>query len=110
MSSEKQAFPSNEPCSCSNLSNYQYLGMDKHFAEISVCKCLNCGQNWLRYFYENEGFTGSGRYFEGAITDEELESLTVDNANSILESLEWYYYGGSYFDGKKGKTVGKINL
>ena len=86
------------------------LGMDEGFAEVSVLTCNGCGQNWLRYFYEVEAFTASGRWYLGAITPAELSSLTLENAKGILEGLSWYYYGGSYYDGLSGKSSGSILL
>lgn len=84
--------------------------MDERFADVSVSTCKNCGQHWLRYFYENEAFTRSGRWYLGAVTAEEVARLTTENAKSILETLESYYCGGSYFDGSISKTAGEINL
>jgi hypothetical protein len=37
------------------------LGLDSHLAEVSVLRCQECGQHWLRYLYAVEAFTGSGR-------------------------------------------------
>ena len=91
-----------------NLFAAQELGMDDHFAEVSLLTCPACGQKWLRYFYENEAFTASGRWYLGAINLEQASQLTAENAKGILESLRWYFYGGSYYGGKSGKASGKI--
>lgn len=100
----------NQPCSCKNLSKLEYLGMDENYSEVSIAKCLNCGQHWLHYFYENEAFSGSGRWYQGAISAQQALSLDVNEAKSILEELQWYFYGGSYFYGKTGKASGKITI
>jgi hypothetical protein len=84
--------------------------MDESFAEVSVLVCQSCGQHWLRYFYEQEAFTASGRWYLGAVTPGQLSVLTAGNAKSLLDSLDWYYYGGSYYGGRKGKTSGEIIL
>ena len=84
--------------------------MDQSFAEISVLICQSCGQHWLRYFYEHEAFTASGRWHLGALTSEQLSALTADNAKSFFERFDWYYYGGSYYDGRSGKTSGGMIL
>ena len=115
MGINNQQLDSNEPCTCfvvphKNLSNYRELGMDKSFADVSVLVCQHCGQHWLRYFYEHEAFTASGRWYLGAITPGQLSSLTPDGAKPLLEGLHWYYYGGSYYDGESGKTSGGIIL
>jgi hypothetical protein len=86
------------------------LGMDSNFAEITVQVCRQCQQYWLRYFYEHEAYTASGRWYRGAITAEQLASVTVENAKKMLEELDWYYYGGSYFSKGDGKGSGKIYL
>jgi len=84
--------------------------MDGNFAEVSILVCSLCGQRWLRYFYELEAFTASGRWYLGAITAEQASLLTAENAKATLEGLSWYFYGGSYYEGKSGRTSGKISL
>jgi hypothetical protein len=86
------------------------LGMDERYGEVSVLVCRACGRRWLRYFYEVEAFTASGRWFLGALTPHQAGSLTAENASSILEGLKWYWYGGSYFAGRTGRGTGKIPL
>jgi len=84
--------------------------MDESFAEVSLLFCSKCGQCWLRYFYEVETFSGSGRWYLGAVSAEQASILTASNAKTILETLSWYYFGGSYFDGRTGKASGEIHL
>ena len=84
--------------------------MEEHFAEISLLTCPDCGQKWLRYFYELEAFTVSGRWYLGAIDAQQAAPLTGENAKGILESPGWYFYGGSYYGGKFEKTSGRISL
>jgi len=86
------------------------LGMDEHFGTASLLRCSLCGQRWLRYFYEIEAFTASGRWYLGAITAEQASRLSADNAKIILERLSWYFYGGSYYGGQSGRASGKIAL
>ena len=86
------------------------LGMDSRFAEVSVFQCRDCGRHWLRYFYEVEAFTRSGRWYLGCVTPEQFDGLTVENAKGVMEALDWYLYGGSYYDGLTGRTSGEINL
>jgi hypothetical protein len=82
--------------------------MDSRFAEISLLACPACGQHWLRYHYELEGFTASGRWYLGAITAEQATNLTAENAEVALEGLDWYFYGGSYFAGRSGRASGML--
>lgn len=84
--------------------------MDSHFAEVSVLACQKCGQHWLRYFYDHEAFTASGRWYLGMVTPEQLSGLTADHAKSSLEAMNWYYYGGSYYHGQTGRASGAISL
>jgi len=102
-------------CACfaavpTRLISISDLGLDSRLAEVAVLICQDCGQHWLRYFYEVEAFTGSGRWYLGAITPEQLSTLTREQAKSMLESLNWYYYGGSYYEGRNGRTSGNIIL
>ena len=57
-------------CAClvapgAQLSVRRELGMDSAYAEAAVLACRACGRRWLRYFYEFEAFTGSGRWYLG---------------------------------------------
>lgn len=104
-----------ESCRCfaapsNNLSVVRELGMDMRSAEVSVLVCRDCGQYWLRYFYEVEAFTASGRWYLGAISPEQASSFSPDDAKGTLERLRWYYYGGSYYEGRSGKASGEILL
>ena len=93
-----------------HLIDFRELGMDSRLAEVSILVCRDCGRHWLRYFYEVEAFTASGRWYLGPITAEQSVALSAEDAKSILEGLSWYYYGGSYFYGRTGKTSGRILL
>lgn len=78
--------------------------MHQNFVQVSVLTCSICGQPWLRYFHEIETFTASRRWYLGSITAELDSWLTAENAKATLESLYWYFYGGSYYGGRSGKT------
>jgi hypothetical protein len=92
------------------LTDERYLGMDQRYAEVSLWRCAACGQIWLRYQYEMEAFSESGQWFLGAITAAEADGLTAECAKETLERLEWYYFGGSYFRGGRGRASGNIAL
>jgi hypothetical protein len=103
------------PCSCfsaplQSLASQRVLGMDANFAEISILVCPLCGQHWLRYYYELEAFTASGRWYLGAISADLAARLTADEGKAILEELPWYFYGGSYFGGKTGRSADGFSL
>ena len=102
-----------EPCGCLTTplglgAESRELSMDAHYAEVSVRVCPDCGRTWLRYFCEQEAFTASGRWYLGALTPEQAAGLTAANAKRTLEGLDWYFTGGSYFDGKIGKGSGRV--
>lgn len=104
---EDDVFATAANCDClDHLQTLHELGLESNFAEISIQKCTACGKLWLRYFYENEAFTGSARWFAGPL-DPDLRP-TVDNARHMLESMAWYYCGGSYFDGKVLRGSGSL--
>jgi hypothetical protein len=115
VASQNQQPEPREACACftapsTHLIALKELGLDSHLAEVSVLICRECSQHWLRYFYEVEAFTGSGRWYLGAITPEQFAALTVEQAKAMLEGLGWYYYGGSYYQGRDGRSSGTITL
>jgi hypothetical protein len=92
------------------LVRYQDLGMDDSYAEVSLLVCPLCNRLWLRYFFELEAFTGSGRWYLGVITAGQARRLKAENARETLEAVSWYFSGGSYFDGRISKSSGRIML
>jgi hypothetical protein len=109
--------PGEEPglCSCLDAPSHtlrleQSFGLDSHLGEVDLLVCLACGLSWLRYFYELEAFTGSGRWYLGPLAADQAANLNLENARELLEQMPWYFYGGSYYDGKTGKTSGMIGI
>jgi len=92
---------------CAPREETQNLGMDANYAEVTLLSCPTCGQVWLRYFYENEAFSRSGRWYLAPLPDTPFDA---QNAREVLGSQEWYFYGGSYYDGQTGKAHGPILL
>jgi hypothetical protein len=108
-----QPFSSAQSCACFNdqhdiLMTEKSLGMDRHYAEVTLLVCPDCGTYWLRYDYEIEAFTASGRWYLGTVSPEQVTHLSAENAKAMLESLDWYFYGGSYFQGRSGRSSGKV--
>lgn len=102
-----------EACACfttpSNRLNLEkYLGMDARYGEVSILACPDCGQRWLKLHYEDEAFTASGRWYLGAIRDDQVETVLANDGAPLLEMLNWYYCGGSYFGGQTGRSAGKV--
>ncbi len=100
-----------DDCLC-HLDPFSYLeqqtriGMDAFYADVFEAACRRCGQVWLRYQFEMESESRSGRWFLGAVEGE----VTVSGAKAQLEDLAEYWCGGSYFDGQVALTSGPINL
>lgn len=112
---EQQQPAPRDTCACllapsTDLIAVKELGLDSHLAEVSVLLCQECGLHWLRYFYEVEAFTHSSRWYLGAITPEQFASISVEQAKAMLERLGWYYHGGSYYQGRAGRSSGTITL
>ncbi len=81
-------------------------GSDARFAEITLERCPLCHERWLSYLVEEEGISRSGRWFRGLVP---LRSVvTAQNAASTLASLDWYWAGGSYFDGTVHRRSGPV--
>lgn len=102
-----------ETCSCliavsDRLTLVGELGMDERYAEVSLLVCPDCGQPWLRYFYEVEAFSHSGRWYLGALSPGQVAMLRAANARRQLEKVPWYFCGGSYYSGKIFRSSGKI--
>ncbi len=81
------------------------LGDDCLGGEVSVLRCKHCGQFWLHYLMEYPHLTGGGRWIRGAITPELAASAKPEAARGLLESLDWYFRGGSAFNGVTTKTT-----
>ncbi len=86
------------------------LGSDRHLADVALRRCRRCGRHWLSYHYEEEGRTSSGRWFCGLVPRGTESSLTAENARALLESLDGYFRGGSYFGGNVSLAKGKLRL
>ncbi len=79
------------------------------YGEVEIETCKFCHTMWLRYFVEYEAFTASGRWFRGILSEKDALTITPENAIAYLESLPWYFAGGSYFQSTGFKTHGKIH-
>lgn len=88
----------------------RFIGVDDHHGEVTVRTCRTCGRHWVHYLYENESVSRSGRWFCGLVDDAKLSTLRPGNALEILQSLEWYYRGGSFFGGSVTRGSGRIRL
>lgn len=102
-----------EMCKChappllySDFVGKKHIGIDEtnnRFGEVNIEECIICGTLWLVYFVEYPFFSKSGRWYRGLIADDEIKGMGPEKSVAFLESLDWYLYGGSYFD-----TAGKV--
>jgi hypothetical protein len=85
----------------------RYVGQDPtegRFADVTVRKCARCHRLWLRYQYEFEAFTASGRWAEAPIDEATAATMTATSAHRYIHMAPWRIIGGSYF-GQAGKRV-----
>jgi hypothetical protein len=78
------------------------------FATATVETCRACARAWLIYSFEIEAFSNSGRWYRGLIADDVAADVSIATAAARLESLAWYWAGGSYFDGRVERSRGPI--
>jgi hypothetical protein len=104
-----------EPCVCRTnvargLVSEKDFGLDENYAEVSLLQCPVCHQFWLRYLYEHEAFSGSGRWYLAPISPQIRNEVNLENAKVILESMPVYWCGGSYYNGTVSQASGPILL
>lgn len=104
-------------CCIPPLSHTDYdtinIGVDKSsgaYADVSVEVCKLCGAKWLRYQFEYEHLTASGRWYRGIVPDTIAAAVTPESAISILEGLSWWLYGGSYFASTGSKKYAPLRV
>lgn len=81
---------------------------DGRYADVTLNRCRTCSRVWLRYMVEYEAFSRSGRWARGLISERAAEEMTPELAIDHLHGLDWYLYGGSYFDGIAGRRSGPM--
>lgn len=107
-------------CECLRLSDWPHhedyrstpLGTDRRggrYAEVSLERCTHCDRTWLRYFFEEEGVSGSGRWYRGLVTPTQAAEATAASALQLLTVLPFHQYGGSYY-GRCGTCEGPLVL
>lgn len=83
------------------MTNYRY-------GDVTIHRCEHCGTLWLHYAVAWEGYTGSGRWFQGVIDEATAATIKPEEAVAYLESLPWYIAGGSYFRSTGFRTQGEV--
>ena len=89
------------------------VGVDKtngRYGDVSIKTCKKCNRKWLHYYVTYEGFSGSGRWYQGLLSEDIIKTVTPETAVEILESMDWYFYGGSYLGTAGNKGSGLISV
>lgn len=106
-------------CTCETPSTYSpnwdvlMEGVDEtegRFGDVSVRRCPQCSKLWLCYHVEYEAFSKSGRWFRCLIAGNELKHIKPENAVDVIGRSEWYFRGGSYFNGEATFASGKPHV
>ncbi len=102
-----------QPAQSSSDYRTSALGVDHtngRYADVSILQCRLCQRIWINYLVEFESFSKSGRWYKGIVSKKELSKITPENAIEYLENLDWYIYGGSYFESTGTFGQGKANV
>ncbi|MGD1318339.1 hypothetical protein [Chryseobacterium sp. 2R14A] len=89
------------------------IGVDKtngRYADVSLLQCKLCQRIWIKYLVEFESFSKSGRWYRGIISKKEANVMPPENAVEYLENVDWYIFGGSYFESTGTFGQGKLNV
>ena len=79
-------------------------------AQVAIQQCKLCQRIWIHYCVEFEGSSDSGRWYKGVVSKKDRPHITPENAVEYLESLEWYVYGGPFFESAGMFGHGKLQV
>jgi len=88
-----------------------WLGKDTtqgRFGRVTIETCKECNRIWLCYEVEYPAFSKSGRWYRGIVSPSVARTATPESAVAILEGLDWYLYGGSYFESRGTRGSGTV--
>ncbi|PKF75743.1 hypothetical protein [Chryseobacterium sp. PMSZPI] len=106
-------------CACEkpdfNYTEYRSseLGIDHtngRNGEVTIQQCKLCQRIWIHYFVEYEHYSKSGRWYKGIVSKKDRSQITPENAVDYLESIEWYVYGGSFFESSGTIGSGSVKV
>jgi hypothetical protein len=95
------------PFDVSDFSS-QLIAVDRG-AEICVVTCKLCAARWLHCLFEQEAFAASGCWYRGTLDAPEQAPPSADAALAYLQSLPWYFAGGSYYGSTGFRRSGAIH-
>ncbi|GAB3714299.1 hypothetical protein GCM10027592_53990 [Spirosoma flavus] len=87
-----------------------FVGVDEtngRFADVAVEICRHCGTAWITYQIESEAFERSGKWFRGVLEPKDLK-IRPEDVVTYLGQLDWYIYGGSYWNSSGTYGQGKV--
>ncbi len=90
---------------------FRDVGRDEtngRFADVDVIRCDLCGQLWIKYLVEYEGFTASGRWGKALIDEARAITITPEEVPAYIEEAPWFIIGGSYYGQAGGRGSGDI--
>jgi hypothetical protein len=70
---------------------------DGRYASVGLIRCSRCRLLWLRYFWEDESITASGRWCGAPISDATAAAMTPAAAYRFIRSAPWQIIGGSFY-------------
>jgi hypothetical protein len=74
---------------------------DARTGKVDLLTCKVCGRHWLRIFYEPKVHNDAAEWYAGLIDAATIPSISrgdvLENTFAYLESLNWYYAGGTYW-------------
>ena len=91
----------------SSLTVVKDLG-EHRWAHIDIRRCPLCGAQFLAFFHESEAFRKSGVWYVLPLTAEQLVEVTLENSRETFENAEWYWSGGSFWDGDVHQRSGQL--
>jgi hypothetical protein len=80
------------------------------YTSVDLWCCRECATMWLRYTAEDENRPGWGKWYRGAIADEDIDvdALTIEKATEIMSQWEWHFYGGAYYRTSGERSAGPV--
>lgn len=88
-----------------------WVGMDIHGGEVTLLTRKGAPQVlYVRYYITWEASPHSGRWFCGPVVAAQVAELNPNNALALLGNLDYYYAGGSYFEGNILETSGPPDM
>lgn len=79
-------------------------------AEVSFQQCKLCQRIWVVYTVQSGDASYAVAWYKGIVSKKDRPHITPEKALDHLENLEWYVYGGDFFENTTAFGAGKITL